>query len=75
MKVDVHPPQVGVCMAMHRVSMHVEPEQLSCHDEHTDIAHGTEVHKLSYLVLKETLVDQKHIEPLQERGSVGTAFN
>ena len=38
-KVDVHPPQVGVCMAMHRASMHIEPEQSSGHDEHTDIAH------------------------------------
>ena len=38
-KVDVHPPQVGVCMAMHGASMHVESEQLSGHDEHTDIAH------------------------------------
>ena len=44
--------------------MDVEAKQLPGHDEHTNVAHGTEVHKLFYLVFKETFVDQKHVEPL-----------
>ena len=68
-EVVVHLSQVGVSVAVHRAAMDVEAKQLPGHDEHTNVAHGTEVHKLFYLVFKETFVDQKHVEPLWGRSA------
>ena len=67
-EVLVHFSHVSVSMSVYRASMDVEAIQPPGHDKHTDVTDGAEVHKLTNLVLKESLVDQEDKETLQRNG-------
>lgn len=52
---------------MHRAAVDVESVEPPWHDKYTDIADGTQIHKLTNLMLKESLIDQENKETLWKK--------
>ena len=44
---------------MHRPAMNVVAKLPVSHDEHTHIAHGAQIHKLTDVIRNETLIDEE----------------
>lgn len=49
---------------MHGSAVYVVSKLSMGHDEYTDVAHRTQIHKLTHLVFKETLIDECEKYPL-----------
>lgn len=63
----MHLPHVSVSPAMDRSAMDVVAILGIFQDEDTDVTQGTQVHILTHLVFKETLIDECVEDPLGHR--------
>ena len=59
-----HLPHADVCSPVHRPPVDVVAKLPVGHDKHADVAHGTQVNKLSDVIRDEALVDEKVEEHL-----------
>ena len=60
----MHLTESGVCTSVDGPAVDVVAEQVRLKDEDADVGDGTEVNKLTDLMLEETFVDERHEQTL-----------